>query len=112
MIARTWSGRTTIATEQAYIDHFTRNVLPELQTLDGFMEASLLRQEHGDEVGIFVITKWTSRDAIRAFAGDDIERAVVEPEAAAALTTFDARVEHWEIVEKARTVADPRTRTS
>lgn len=101
MIARTWSGRTTLARQQAYIEHFTRHVLPALQELDGFVEASLLRQERGNEVGIFVITTWTSKDAIRAFAGADIERAVVEPEAIAALTSFEATVQHWDILTSA-----------
>jgi heme-degrading monooxygenase HmoA len=82
------------------------NVLPELRKLDGFIEASLLREERGHEVGIFVITTWTSKDAIRAFAGDDIERAVVEPEAVNALTSFDATVQHWDILSFAGTAAD------
>jgi heme-degrading monooxygenase HmoA len=111
MIARTWSGRTTIAKEQAYIDHFTRNVLPELESLDGFVGASLLRQKRGDEVGIFVITTWTSRDAIRAFAGADIERAVVEPEAVNALTSFDATVQHWDVLAPPTDAADQSKRT-
>jgi hypothetical protein len=37
-------------------------------------------------------------DAIRAFAGDDLARAVVEPEAAAVLTRFDQEVRHYEVV--------------
>ena len=111
MIARTWSGRTTLAKQQAYIDHFTKNVLPELHALDGFVDASLLRQERGDEVGIFVITTWTNRDAIRAFAGADIERAVVEPEAVAALTSFDATVQHWDILAPATDAARQSART-
>jgi heme-degrading monooxygenase HmoA len=111
VIARTWSGRTTLAKQHAYVDHFTTNVLPELQKLDGFVEASLLRQERGEEVRIFVITTWMSRDAIRAFAGDDIERAVVEQEAVNALTSFDATVQHWDVLAPARTAIDHSART-
>ena len=111
MIARTWSGRTTLAKQHAYIAHFTTNVLPELRRLDGFVTASLLRQERGDEVAIFVITTWASKEAIRAFAGNDIERAVVEPEAVDALTSYDATVQHWDIVDSAGTDAQNITRT-
>ncbi len=85
--------------------------MPELRALDGFVDASLLRQERGDEVGIFVITTWTSRDAIRAFAGADIERAVVEPEAAAALTSFDATVQHWDVLSPSTDAASRSKRT-
>jgi heme-degrading monooxygenase HmoA len=99
VIARTWSARTTLDKEAAYVDHFTRNVLPELTAIDGFVDAMLMRHEDGGEVGLLVVTKWTSREAIRAFAGADIDRAVVEPEAVAALKSFDDRVQHWEIVD-------------
>ena len=60
-------------------------------------------------MGIFVITTWKSKDAIRAFAGEDIERAVVEPEAANALTSFDATVQHWDILSPAGTTANQTT---
>jgi heme-degrading monooxygenase HmoA len=110
MVARTWSGRTSLDKQQAYIDHFTRSVLPELHALDGFVDASLLRRERGAEVEIFVITTWTTADAIRAFAGADIERAVVEPAAVAALTSFDARVQHWDVLAPAADASRQSTR--
>jgi heme-degrading monooxygenase HmoA len=99
MVARTWSARTTAARQEAYVEHFTRNVLPGLHALPGFVDATLMRQERADEIGIYVMTRWTSRDAIRAFAGDDIERAVVEPAAQATLTSFDRTVQHWDILD-------------
>jgi heme-degrading monooxygenase HmoA len=101
MVARTWSARTTAARQQSYIDHFTRNVLPALRAIHGFVNATLLREEREGEIAIFVMTTWTSRDAIRAFAGTNIERAVVEPEAAAALTSFDTTVRHWDVLDTA-----------
>lgn len=42
---------------------------------------------------------WESMDAIRRFAGDEPERAVVEPEARAVLKTYDDFVSHYEVVE-------------
>ncbi|MBA2683919.1 MAG: antibiotic biosynthesis monooxygenase [Gemmatimonadaceae bacterium] len=101
MIARTWSARTTPALEPAYIEFFTRTVLPELTDIDGFVDVMLMRQERDGEILILVTTKWTSRDAIRGFAGDQIDRAVVEPQAAAVLTSFDERAQHWEILDTA-----------
>jgi len=46
-----------------------------------------------------VLTRWRSMDAIRAFAGKDVEQAVVEPAAVAALIEFDSRVRHYGVVE-------------
>jgi heme-degrading monooxygenase HmoA len=76
-------------------------VLPELRGIAGFAGASLLTCKDGSEVEIVVLTRWRSMDAIRAFAGADPERAVVEPEAMAALLRFDAAVRHYELVEEA-----------
>jgi hypothetical protein len=37
-------------------------------------------------------------EAVKAFAGEDYERAVVEPEARRLLSRFDERSEHYEVV--------------
>jgi hypothetical protein len=39
-------------------------------------------------------------DSIRAFAGCNIEKAVVEPGAVATLIEFDADVRHYEVIEE------------
>jgi len=40
-----------------------------------------------------------SLDAVRVFAGDDYEAAVVPPPARAVLAHFDARSQHYELRE-------------
>jgi heme-degrading monooxygenase HmoA len=104
MIVRLWRGRAGAAGPRVYIEHFRRSVLPALERIDGFRGATLLREQQGGDVELLVLTRWASMDAIRAFAGKDIGRAVVEPEAVAALASFDERVHHYEIV--ADTAAD------
>jgi len=44
------------------------------------------------------ITFFTSLDAIRGFAGDDYELAVVEETARQALSHWDERVSHHQVV--------------
>ena len=44
------------------------------------------------------ITRFESLESVRAFAGDDYEQAVVEPEARRLLSRFDQRSEHYEVV--------------
>ncbi len=46
-----------------------------------------------------MLTRWASIEAVRAFAGDAIASAVVEPEAAAALVRFDQSVQHYDLIE-------------
>ncbi len=99
MIVRTWRGRTTSAWADAYPRHFHHAVMPELKAIPGFLGADLLKEEKDDQVEYFVLTRWASLDAIKAFAGEDYEQAVVEPEAVAALDDFDRTVRHYETVE-------------
>lgn len=73
---------------------------PKLETLAGFRGLYLLRRLGSAEVECRVLTIWDSMEAIRAFAGPSPERAVVEPEAQAALVPFDAEVEHYEVLAR------------
>jgi uncharacterized protein len=97
-ILRRWSARTTEAQLQKYLEHFSKNVLPELRRVPGYLGAVVSLKRLNNEVKIVVETNWRSFESIRAFAGSDLEAAVVAPEAAALLTSFDHRVRHSEIV--------------
>lgn len=96
-VLRQWSARTTEAQLPKYLKHFSENVLSELRRVDGFLAATVSTRRTRDGAEIFVETTWRSLDSIRAFAGSDLEAAVVAPEAAALLTDFDRRVRHFEI---------------
>jgi len=99
VIIREWRGRAALAKAEDYPAHFRRTVLPELLGIDGFCGAHLSRRLLSDQIEFLVLTRWQSMDAIRAFAGEDVEHAVVEPGAVAALTDFDAHVRHYEVLE-------------
>ncbi len=103
MIARRWTALAD-GSEQAdaYAEHFARAVKPQLESTDGFLGATVERVEGDGGVEIAVVTRWESLDAIRAFAGEDIELAVVEPEARAVLSGFDTRVRHIELADGLR----------
>jgi heme-degrading monooxygenase HmoA len=94
---RRWSARATEAQLPKYLEHFSKNVLPELRRVPGYLGATLSLRHRENEVEIVAETNWSSLESIRNFAGSDLEAAVVAPEAAALLTTFDRRVQHSEI---------------
>ena len=96
-IFRHWSALTTEAQLPKYLEHFSKNVLPELRRVNGFLGVTVSVHHGGNEAEILVETTWRSFEAIRGFAGADLEAAVVAPEAAALLTNFDRRVRHTEI---------------
>jgi heme-degrading monooxygenase HmoA len=102
MIARLWSARTTPQNWPAYEEHFTKNVLPELRAVDGYLSSNLLKRDAGGEIEITVITVWRSLEAIDAFAQPDREAAVVVSTAAALLIDFDRHVRHYDLA-----LADP-----
>ena len=96
-ILRRWSARTSEARLPKYLEHFSKNVLPELRRVPGYLGAIVSIRRVESEVEIFVETTWRSLDSIRNFAGPDLETAVVTGQAAALLTDFDRRVHHSEI---------------
>jgi len=98
VIVRAWRGLAPSSNPLAYTEHFRRKVLPELERIEGFLGASLLKRDGPDGVQFLALTRWASMDAVRGFAGDDVGRAVVEPEAEAALLNFDRTVQHYEVV--------------
>lgn len=99
MIVRLWRGRALSASADAYQAHVTTIVFPKLAHVDGFLRGRVLRRTIDGHVEFLVMTEWTSRDAIRAFAGEPIDQAVVEPAARAVLSDYDTHVEHFEIVD-------------
>jgi heme-degrading monooxygenase HmoA len=97
MIARIWRGWAPLATADDYRRHYSAEVSSHLRAVDGFRGARLLRQGNGQEVMFTSITYFTGLDAVRAFAGDEYEQAVVEETARQALSRWEERVSHHEV---------------
>ena len=97
MIARLWRARAAPSAD-AYLRHFRQQVQPALERLPGHRGAQLLVRDNE----ILVLTFWESMAAVRAFAGDDPGRAVVEPQARAVLAAFDDFVVHYEVAHESR----------
>ncbi|SFQ25351.1 antibiotic biosynthesis monooxygenase [Actinomadura madurae] len=107
MIARIWRATATPEGAESYREHFADAVLPALRHLDGHRGAYLLRRDADGQVELEVMTLWDSLDAIKAFAGADMSTAVVEPEAQAALLTYDRTVTHQTVALS--TLEEPET---
>jgi heme-degrading monooxygenase HmoA len=100
MIVRIWRGQATNANADAYFRHVTGTVFPSLKGLAGHCGAWLLRRQADGHTEFLALTLWESLDSIRAFAGDDIATAIVEPETRAVLADFDDFVRHYEMAFK------------
>ena len=101
MIVRMWRGQARRANADAYEHFVTTRVFAALPAIEGHRGAYLLKRPIGEEVEFVAVTLWDSLDSIRKFAGDAIDRAVVEPEARAVLSSFDDFVRHFEMAHGA-----------
>jgi antibiotic biosynthesis monooxygenase (ABM) superfamily enzyme len=98
VIARLWRGWTSPENADAYEEFLRTKMFPSIHEVPGFLGADLLRRSAGEEIAFVTITRFESLEAVRAFAGDDYEQAVVEPEARRLLSRFDERSEHFQVV--------------
>ena len=98
MIARLWHGWTSRENADAYEAVLKRAMLPGIQRVQGYRGAHLLRRDLGSEAEFVTLTLFESLEAVRAFAGEDYELAVVPPGARKLLSRFDARSLHYELV--------------
>jgi heme-degrading monooxygenase HmoA len=102
-VVRVWSGKGTPDGVARYCDeHFPHDVLPKLRNVDGFLEAHVLVRTRDDSCEVIVMTTWASLDAVKAFAGEDHERAVVEPVVQELLDAFDDEVAHFAVAHDVR----------
>jgi antibiotic biosynthesis monooxygenase (ABM) superfamily enzyme len=97
VIARLWRGWTSPENAEPYERFLREQMFPSMQRVSGFRGAELLRREAVGEVAFVTITRFDSYDAVRAFAGEEYERAVIEPEARALLSRHDDRSEHFDV---------------
>ncbi len=99
MISRIWHGWTVPANADAYEALLKSEIFTGIQNrnISGYRGIHLLRRDLGDEVEFITIMWFDSLEAVRVFAGEDYEAAVVLPKARALLARFDARSQHYTV---------------
>ena len=102
MISRNWRGLVRSEEPDNYIRHLQQATFPQLARIDGFVSASILRRETAQGVEFLIVTIWESMDAIRQFAGEPVNVAVVPPVAQAMMIEYDREVAHYEIADTFR----------
>ena len=99
MISRHWTGICKRDRTDAYIHHLRSETFPVLTTIAGLVRASILKRnvERGTE--FHIVTVWESLEAIKSFAGEDTEAAVVPLVAQSMMVEFESRARHYEVVD-------------
>ena len=98
MIARHWRGVAKAEYAADYVEHLRAETFPAIRKLPGFVDASILRRSTAEGVEFLIVTHWRSVESIRAFAGEDIEAAVVPQVVQGMMLDYDRVVRHFEVV--------------
>ena len=94
------------ADADVYADYIRETGFNEYAETPGNRGAWMLRRDDGDRTEFITYSLWDDRNAIAAFAGDDIEAAVYYPEDDRYLIERDATVMHYEVADH----VEPRQR--
>jgi heme-degrading monooxygenase HmoA len=99
VIGRIWHGYTTPGNADKYEALLKEEIFVGIQDrhISGFKGIQLLRRSVVEEVEFVTLMEFDSLDAVREFAGEDYESAVVPQKARALLSHFDDRSQHYEI---------------
>ena len=102
MISRIWHGYTTPQNADTYENLLKEEIFVGIRgrNIQGFREIQLFRRNLREEVEFITVMWFDSLEAVRIFAGEDYEAAVVPPKARAVLSRFDARSQHYEVREQ------------
>jgi heme-degrading monooxygenase HmoA len=101
MIARTWRGWTRAEDADEYVRYPLRTGIEEYRGTPGNRGAYILRRRDGDRTEFVTLSFWDSTEAVRAFAGDEVERAVFYPEDDRFLIDRETTASHFEVFESA-----------
>ena len=96
-IARIWKGAVPTVRADEYVEYQRATGLRDIAATPGNAGVLLLRHADGDVTRFTTLSLWESRDAIRAFAGVDGDRARIEPRDAEFLVEDASTVEHLEV---------------
>jgi heme-degrading monooxygenase HmoA len=101
MIGRIWHGWTNRENADAYEELLRSEIFANIedQSIQGYHGIHLLRREVDDGVEFVTIMWFDTLDAVREFAGEEYEAAVVPQEARRLLSRFDKRSAHYQVIK-------------
>ena len=97
MVARIWRGATAADRADAYVDYLNETGVREYRATPGNRGVLVLRRRSGDRAEFVLVSLWDSLEAIRGFAGEEVDTAVFYPEDDDYLVARERTVEHYEL---------------
>ncbi len=100
MIARIWKGAVRADDADAYLEYLEVTGFAEYRQTPGNRGLFALRRVVGDRCEYLLLTLWDSMDAVKGFAGEDVEAAVFYPEDDRFLVDRDLTSSHYDVVAR------------
>ena len=98
MIARIWRGLTRDSQAEEYFEYLKATGIKEYREIQGNQGVFVLRNITAGQAEFLLITHWESWDAIRRFAGDEVNKAVYYPEDQKFLLALEPEVAHYKVL--------------
>ncbi|HEV8507638.1 MAG TPA: antibiotic biosynthesis monooxygenase [Chitinophagaceae bacterium] len=96
MIVRTWHGRTKTTDAKTYRQFVIDTGITEYTSVEGNLGAQIWQRKEGDITHIWTVSWWKDLESIKAFAGDEIEKAKYYEDDKKYLLEFEPTVVHYE----------------
>lgn len=97
-VARFWHGRTTASMADEYAAHLYEEGVKKLRSTKGNLGVQVFRQIHEGIAEFITISYWESRDVIREYAGENIEKPRDLPKDPKYLLEIEPTVKHFDIL--------------
>jgi heme-degrading monooxygenase HmoA len=98
VVARIWHGTTLTSKADEYYAYLVEAGIKKIEAIPGNLGAQVLRRTNGNKTEFTVISYWESRDAIRKFAGNDIEKVRPLPRDNEYLIKPETTVRHFDVM--------------
>jgi heme-degrading monooxygenase HmoA len=100
LIARVWKGAVRPQDGDEYAAYIRDTGFIEYAQTPGNLGAWMLRRDREGVTEFVTFSLWESMDAVRAFAGEDPEQAVLYPDDERFLVERDDKVAHYEVTDE------------
>ncbi|TLZ64192.1 MAG: hypothetical protein E6K16_04465 [Methanobacteriota archaeon] len=98
MIARIWRGIVDETRADEYARYLEKTGLKEYRSTPGNRGVYVLRRAERGRAEFLLMSLWDSMEAIRRFAGPDVEKAVYYPKDKEFLLELEPKVVHYEVL--------------
>jgi heme-degrading monooxygenase HmoA len=101
-VAREWRGKVIGTRAAEYQKYLFDQGIVKLSQIDGNLGVQMFRSEDGETTEFVVISYWPNLEAIRKYAGNEIEKPHHLPRDPEFLITLPEKVQHYQILVDSR----------